>query len=309
MATPLTALRVPADYEAARDRLAHRFREPGVLEVTGEQRGDFLQGQLTQEVKTLAPGQTRPAAGLTPKGKLIYAARVVSLPDRILLLIPAASRERVFQHLTKYVVFQRAYIADRSEEFLRLGLYGSAPEELASAEDLPLPGEREFSAELLVPRAGRERVEAQLARLGSVSVGRETAEILRVEAGRPCFGSDMDESHLPDEIGMDDAISTTKGCYVGQEVVARLRTYGRVNKRLVGFRFPQGSIEPGTLLVNPEVPEPGKIEWGRVTSSVVSPVFGPIGLGFAFREVPIGGKLLAAGNAGKSAIVSGLPFA
>lgn len=301
---------VQADYEAARRGLAHRFREPGVLDVTGEQRIEFLQGQLTQDVKTLASGETRPAAALTPKGKLLYVARVVALPDRVRLLIPAASRERVCKHLAKYVVFQRASIADRSEEFLRIGLYGKVPEELANGQERRLlPGEGEFSAELLTPTSLRERIEALLSKLRSVPVGRETAEVLRVEAGRPRFGSDMDESHLPDEIGMDAAISTTKGCYVGQEIVARLRTYGRVNKRLVGFRFPEGSIEAGTLLVKPDRPEPDKIEWGRVTSATVSPAFGPIGLGFAFRDVPIGGRLHAAGDAGRSAIVSELPFA
>jgi folate-binding Fe-S cluster repair protein YgfZ len=107
---------------------------------------------------------------------------------------------------------------------------------------------------------------------------------------------------------LDAAISTTKGCYVGQEIVARTRTYGRVNRRLVGFRFPDGPVTAGALLKRPEESEPGKIEQGRVTSAVVSPVFGAIGLGYAFRDVPAGARLVAADGAPRAAIVSDLPF-
>jgi folate-binding protein YgfZ len=119
----------------------------------------------------------------------------------------------------------------------------------------------------------------------------------------------MDSSNLPDEVGMDDAISTTKGCYVGQEVVARLRTYGRVNRRLVRFRFEGGPIEPGTALRRPEEKAPARVEAGRVTSSAVSPALGPIGLGFAFRDVASGDRLTSVGNAGDVAVVSEIPAA
>ena len=117
-----------------------------------------------------------------------------------------------------------------------------------------------------------------------------------------------DNSHFPDEVGLDAAISTTKGCYVGQEIVARTRTYGRVNRRLVGFRFPDGPLDAGTLLKRPDESEPGKIERGRVTSAVVSPVFGAIGLGYAFRDVPAGARLISAAGAPRGAVVSSLPF-
>jgi hypothetical protein len=88
-----------------------------------------------------------------------------------------------------------------------------------------------------------------------------------------------------------------------------MRTYGRVNRRLVGFRFSGGAVEPGTLLKLPEEDEPGKIEQGRVTSAAVSPAFGPIGLGFAFREVPVGGRLVSVPNPSLGAVVCSLPFA
>jgi folate-binding protein YgfZ len=139
----------------------------------------------------------------------------------------------------------------------------------------------------------------------------DTAEILRVEAGRPRFGLDIDGTNLPDEAGLATAISATKGCYVGQEIVARRRTYGRMNRRLVGFRFPDGPVPTGTPLSRPDSSEgaPQKAEAGRVASSVVSPRFGPIGLGFAFHDIPVGGRLVSSLDPRRSAIVSALPFA
>lgn len=269
----------------------------------------FLQGQLTQDVKAMSPGEVRPAAGLTPKGRILFLARVLALPDTLRLLVPFDAREVILAHLKKYVIFQKAAIADRSSEFTLIGLYGPRAAGItAPGGAILLPREGEFAAEALVPSERLEDFERILAGAGAAKVTESTAEVLRVEAGRPRFGSDVDDSHFPDEVGLDAAISTTKGCYVGQEIVARTRTYGRVNRRLVGFRFPDGPVAAGALLKRPEETEPGKIEQGRVTSAVVSPVFGAIGLGYAFRDVPAGTGLVSASGAPRAAIVSGLPF-
>ncbi|MGH9317653.1 MAG: YgfZ/GcvT domain-containing protein [Thermoanaerobaculia bacterium] len=299
------------DYRAAKEGLAHRWRPAAVVDITGGDRVAFLQGQLTQDLQRLSTAQVLPAAGLTPKGKLIFIARLIALSDRMRLLLPAISRERVLEHLKKYAAFHEVTVTDRSDDILRIGVH--APERVSlprPPEDaLLLPGEGEFSAEILAAVCDRDQIERWLGAAGSVSISDETAEILRVEAGRPRFGQDADESHLADEVGLEPAISTTKGCYVGQEIVARMRTYGRVNKRLVGFRFPGGLLAAGSVLKKPDEAEAGKLEWGRVTSAVVSPAFGPIGLGFAFREVPPGGHLVDAAGSGRGAVVANLPFA
>ena len=296
----------PPGYTAAREGFAHWIRPAGIIDVAGDDRVAYLQGQLTQEMRNLAPGETREAAGLTPKGKLLFVARVLGLPDRIRLLLPESLRNPALEHLRRYAVFTKVAIEDRSDEFLRVGLYGAgATARAAAPEDvLRLAGQGEFSAELLIPVARRAAIEGLLEAAGSLPVPDETAEILRVEAARPRFGSDMDGTNLPDEVGLAAAISTTKGCYVGQEVVARLRTYGRVNRRLVRFRFPNGAIEPGTALRRPEDEAPTRIEAGRVTSSALSPALGPIGLGFAFRDVAGGDRLLSAADARDVAVVS-----
>ncbi|MEP6767236.1 MAG: hypothetical protein ABJC61_01105 [Acidobacteriota bacterium] len=289
---------------------AYRVRPAAVLDVTGADRAAFLQGQVTQDVRRSEAGDVVPAAGLTPKGKLLFVARLIGMPDRLRLLLPAASREKVLAHLTKYAVFHKVAIEDRSSDFARIGIVGGPlPASAAFSGWLALPGEFEFSGELLVPAADRDQASRTLEAAGAVSLDDASAEILRVEGGRPRFGQDADETNLPDEVGLSDAISTTKGCYVGQEIVARLRTYGRVNRRLVGFRFPEAALPPGTLLKRPDGPEDGKIEMGRVTSAVVSPRFGAIGLGWAFRDVAPGDRLVSAGSPGLSAVPSSLPFA
>jgi folate-binding protein YgfZ len=258
----------------------------------------------------MAEGDARPAAALTSKGKLLFLARLVGLEgDRRRLVLPAAERETALSHLKKFVIFQKVELSDRSQDFVRISLFGPAAADFVTPEEARrLPADGEFSAELLVPSPRREALERALERAGSVALDSETAEVLRVEAGRPRFGRDADSSNLADEVGLDPAISTTKGCYVGQEVVARMRTYGRVNRRLVGFRFPEGAIEAGLVLKLSEEPEPGKIEQGRVTSSIESPAFGAIGLGYAFREVPSGGRLVSAATPERGAVVTALPF-
>ena len=297
------------DDVAARESVAYRVRRCGVLDVAGADRVVFLQGQLTQDVNAMSPGEVRPAAGLTPKGRIVFLARVLVLPDSLRLLVPADAREDILAHLKKYVIFQKVAIADCSSDFVLVGLYGPRAAGIAAPGGaIPLPPEGEFSSETLVASETLEDFERLLAGAGAVSVTESTAEVLRVESGRPRFGSDVDNSHFPDEVGLDAAISTTKGCYVGQEIVARTRTYGRVNRRLVGFRFPDGPVAAGALLKRPEEPEPGKIEQGRVTSAVVSPVFGAIGLGYAFRDVAPGARLVPADGAPRAAIVSTLPF-
>ncbi|MFY9551956.1 MAG: hypothetical protein WAU32_12455 [Thermoanaerobaculia bacterium] len=295
----------PPDYAAARKRLAHRPRR-GVIAVEGTDRATFLQGQLTQDVRGLGPGASRPAAGLTSKGKLLYFGRLVGEPERILLLLPEDAVAGTLAHLAKYAAFQNASVRDATADYVRIALYGPNAADVSAAEGVRLPPEGELAVEILAPAPAGPEFDRRLADAGSVLVTLETAQILRIESGRPRLGRDANETHLPDEVGLQPAVSTTKGCYVGQEVVARLRTYGRVNRRLVGFRFPEETVPEGSVFANPE--KPGH-ELARVTSVAVSPRFGPIGLGLAFREVPEGGTLRSLDAPGRAAIVSALPFA
>jgi folate-binding protein YgfZ len=295
------------DYVAATRDLAHRYRPPGVVAVEGPDRVAFLQGQLTQDVRDLAPLEVRSAAGLSPTGKLLYFGRVLALADRLFLLVPAPVVAAVVTHLSKYAAFQKVSVRDVSADHVRLALYG--PRAAATAVPrgvLLFSGEYEIAAELLAPASAHAAVAEILDGGGSLRVTPEVAEALRVEAGRPRFGQDADSSNLPDEVGLRDAISTTKGCYVGQEVVARLRTYGRVARRLVGLRFSGHPLPEGTVFPDPGRPE---TSLGRVTSRALSPRFGAIGLGLVTRDVADAAALAAAGDPGGVAVVTALPFA
>src|SRR6266545_3454589 len=156
-----------ADYLVAKKGLAHRVRSGGILDVEGEGRDAFLQGQLTQDVAGLPAGEIRPAAALTPKGKLVFLARVIGLPDRLRLIVPAVARATALEHLRRYVVFQKVSISDRSEEFVRIGLYGPGAAAItAGSGQLLLPAEGEFASELLVSSADQEQVERRLESAG-----------------------------------------------------------------------------------------------------------------------------------------------
>jgi folate-binding protein YgfZ len=286
-------------------RLAHRRRALGVLAVSGADREAFLQGQLTQEARGLARGAARRMAGLTARGKLLYFGWLVGENDRALLLVPAPARETARAHLARFAAFQKVSVEDATDRYAVWALYGAAVSALTlSGGVVLLPAEGEMSGSLLVPASEAARVNGALVEAGTQELPESDAEVLRIEAGRPRFGVDADGSNLPDEVGLQDAISTTKGCYVGQEVVARLRTYGKVSRRLVGFRFAHRPLPAGTVFRDPEKPDH---ELGRVTSSADSPRLGPIGLGFASRTVDDGAALEATG--GVSAFVTHLPFA
>ena len=277
------------------------------MAVEGPDREAFLQGQLTQDVRGLAPGASRLAAGLTPKGKLLYFGTLVAEAGRFLLLLPEDAVGAAAAHLAKYAAFQKVSVRDATADYVRVALYGPG----SAAVPLPagavrLPAEWEFAGEIVAAASARDQIFAGLAANDSIEVAEATAEVLRVEAGRPRLLRDATEANVLAELGLDAAISTTKGCYVGQEIVARMRTYGRASRRLVGFRFTAKHVSPGAIFTDPEKPSR---ELARVTSAATSPRFGSIGLGFASRDVSDGAELMQPGDTTPSAAVCGLPFA
>ncbi len=292
------------DYAAALSGLAHRRREGAVLAVSGPDREPFLQGQLTQDVRGLLPGSSRRAAGLTPRGKLLYFGWLAAAPDRLLLVLTGGPAEAVRAHLQRYAVFQKVSVENVSSDYVLFALHGPrAPAAAVPAGAILLGREGEIAVGVLLPSAAAPDFEATLRAAGSAPLSEAAAEALRIEAGRPRFGRDADETNLPDEVGLAEAISTTKGCYVGQEVVARLRTYGKVSRRLVGFRL-GGGARAGSAFEDPEKPSR---ELARVTSAALSPRFGAIGIGMAARDVAEGRALEAPDGGG--AVVVPLPFA
>jgi len=274
----------------------------GLLIVSGPDAADYLQGQLTNDTEAIAPGEWAYAALLDRKGHMQADMRVVRPgegPELWLDLEPeglaAAGR-----HLQMYKIGREVEVADAGDEYTLFSLIGPRATEFARAvEAIALrTGE---GVDLIVPAAERDRIHAALLEAGAVEVSPEAAEILRIETGRPRFGAEMGTETMPAEAGIvERAVSFTKGCYIGQETVARLHYKGKPNRHLRGLRF-SGPARPGESLVV------GEKEVGTVGSAAVSPAFGPIGLAILRREAEPGATV-AVGEDGVTAEVVALPF-
>ncbi len=229
-----------------------------------------------------------------------------------------AALQPVFDAVRHGLVGYDAELHKRTLQTGLLSLLGPQSRELAGVPELPDEEHAHVAAEI-AGRAVRviatdlgvdvlclsedtERVLASLVGAGAVVLPETDAEVLRVESGRPRYGVDLDDSVIPQEAGLNErAVSFTKGCYVGQETVARLFYKGKPNRHLRGLRL-SGPADPGVAL------RLGEREVGTLTSSVVSPTLGPIGLALVRREAPPGAELELAGDDEVTATVVELPF-
>ena len=305
--------------------------------VGGAQAVETLTGLVTSDVGVLRPGAGQYAAALTAKGKVIADLRIFARADDLLLDTPASAGPGFAAMIRKYVNPRLARSADVSAVLRTLGVFGPrAHGALASvllAHGAPaaavaalrgladyhhlgfdLAGARVFVARVpdlggegfdcFVPVEIAELLWSRLLHARATPVGRDATEIARVEAGRPMWGLDMDESTLAQEANFDalDGISYTKGCYTGQETVARVHFRGHVNRCLRGVRSAV-AIPAGAELFDGEKPA------GTMKSSVVSPRLGPIGLAMLRREVETGAEVTARWEGGEGAArVRELPF-
>ena len=275
------------------------------LLLTGPDRRRFLHGMVTNDVNRLQPGRGCRAAMLTVKGKMLADLSVLDCgEDGLLLEMEGAVREKIATALDRHLIMDDVVITDVSAETDELGVYGdgaaaalsgalgvTVPADLAPYHHLSAGGLRVArTPELGVPGfhaiGPADAVAALRARLegdGARPLVEDEAEILRVEAGRPRYGLDMDEERLPMEAGLDDAVSFDKGCYLGQEVIARVTARGHVNRKLMGLRFPGGGPPPPRGAALSHETRPGTA--GTVMTGVQSPRHGTIALGYVHRTV------------------------
>ena len=260
--------------------------ETGRLEMLGADRQRFLNAYATCDVKALAPGDGAYGFLTSAQGRILSDLVVLAHPDRLWLEVGPGQEEAVAGHLRKFVIVDRVEIRPLAD-MLPLTLVGPrAAEVLGSAvESLPDGSWKHArvmvdGTEVTLQRTGRMGApafnlwvsasiaphleEALLAREGVRRVGPEALEILRVEAGIPRFGRDFGPDNFPQETGEDDAVSYTKGCYLGQEVVARIHYRGGVQKRLCRLALDRLPRLGAQLLFE------GR-EVGAVTSAVESP--------------------------------------
>jgi folate-binding protein YgfZ len=324
----------PDGYEAARlgAGLIERPDRSRIL-VSGSDRASYLQGLLTNDIAGLTAGTGCYAAYLTPQGRMIADLWVYELGDAILLSMIPDVKETVLSKLDQFIFSEDVQLADLSDTSASLAVVGPLAAavvggvlEGAGSETLAtLPGHGSLNArvegqpiivlrvsdvgvdgyELVVRPDQLAALEATLLAKGVKRVTAPATEALRIEAGLPLFHRDMDETTIPLEAGIESrAISQTKGCYVGQEVIARVlhRGHGRVVKKLVGLAMEGARVPPPTTTVSVD----GR-DAGNVTSSVYSPALRkPIALAYVHRDFAAPGTVVTL--AGEVARVTNLPF-
>lgn len=290
--------------------------ERGRLLVKGPDGAEYLQGQLTNEIEELEPGRGCYAALLDRKGHIQADMRVLRLAeDEIWIDTEPEGLEAARRHLQMYKIGREVEVEDAAQERAILSLLGPRSAEIAG---VPAPPELSFveakvagvgciavgtrgGIDLIVDTGEADRLREALLETGAAPVGPEAVEILRVEAGVPRFGAEMSSETMPAEAGIvERAISFTKGCYIGQEPVARLHYKGRPNRHLRGLRL-SAPAESGALLCL------GEKEVGRIGTACVSPAHGPIALAVVRREAEPGAEL-SVGEDGVTAQVADLPF-
>jgi len=314
------AARVDLDgqYRALREEVGLVDRsQRGKVAVAGPDSADFLQGQLTNDIEAVAPGHGCYAALLDRKGHMQADLRVLRLDEETIWLdTEPGADEAVLRHLAMYRIGREAEVEDVTAARAILSLIGPRAASLCGGDSLsPEYAHREVeiagtscravASDLgidLICAAGRaERVAGALVQAGAAQVSEGAAEILRVESGRPRFGHEMTTATIPQEAGIDDrAVSFTKGCYIGQETVARLHYKGKPNRHLRGLRL-EAPVADGDAIVLTDR------EIGRIGTAVLSPALGPLALAVIRREAQPGDRVKV-GDSAIGAEVTELPF-
>jgi folate-binding protein YgfZ len=323
-----------AAYQSARRHAALVDRsDRGRIVVTGPDRASYLQGLLTNDIVALNAGQGCYAAYLTPQGRMIADLFVYELGDLMLLSMPLAAKDAVLAKLEQFIFTEDVKLGDVTSTFAQMAVVGPTaaaalsgvlegatggtldgllehgnmrgqfmgqPVIVTRVTDTGEPG---YDVYVEAPHAAGLR--SALAVAGVAELDPDTAEAIRIEAGVPRFGRDMDEATIPLEAGIETrAISFSKGCYVGQEVIIRVlhRGHGRVARKLMGLRIDGDAVPSAGTPVRA-----GSREIGHVTSSALSPAAKqPIALAYLHRDFLTPGTTVSVDSA--TAVVTELPF-
>ena len=304
-----------SDYRSATEACGLLDRsERGKLALTGSEAKSFLQGQVTNDVEALAPGQGCYAAFLTPKGKMLGDLRILDAADEILLDTERVALQELFNMIRRFSIGFDVELHKRTLERGLLSLLGPESDAIAAVGELEHANapvtiggiearaiRTDVGIDLLCDAADLDVLRVALGDAGAVAVSEAVAECLRVERGRPRFGVDLDDTVIPQEAGLNErAVSFTKGCYVGQETVARLHYRGKPNRHLRGLRLTE------VAQTGDELTYDGRVV-GRLGSVALSPRFGPIALALVRREAPVG-SVVAVGDGAAQGEVVELPF-
>ncbi len=322
----LAAATADAEQRALREGCGLLDRcERGKLALTGAGAAEFLNGQVSNDVERLADGEGCYAALLTHKGKMRGDLRILRTSSELLLDTERVALQALFDTIRRFKIGYDVELHKRTLECGLLSLIGPRAREIAGTaaggEALPpaiehahrpatiagrqarlISTARPDGIDVLCGTDDREAVQAALLAAGAEAVSEAAAEVLRVELGVPRYGVDLDESVIPQEAGLNErAVSFTKGCYVGQETVARLYYKGKPNRLLRGLCLGQAAS------TGEEILHAGRVV-GRLGSVAASPSLGPIALALVRREAPPGTSVVVGERAIEGTVIE-LPFA
>ena len=315
------------EYEIVRDGgagLIDLSELRGRIRISGSEATMFLNGLMTNDMKSLAANRWMASVFPTVQGRLIGAVRVIRGSEPSFLIdTETASHEAVLKTISRFTMAGDFKVADVTEETALLTVQGQLAGEViekvfgTSASEIPVNGVSEVRQvtivrathtgengfDILVDAAQKAELLQALEDGGAQPISDDTLEILRVEAGIARFGVDMDDTNVVPETNLDDAVSYTKGCYVGQEIIVRIKHRGHPAKKLTGLKFETDvQIESGAVINSTE-----NQEIGRVTSAVISPRLGSIGLGYVrYEQLTEGTRVIV--SDGIEATVTALPF-
>lgn len=297
----MTTVSIPADYQAALESATLFEEHPaGRILMRGRDRAALLQRLSTNDIERLRPGQGAQTVLTSSIGRIIDLLTIYVFEESLLVVTSIGQGPAVFGYLKKNIFFndqvtlepagrslaQLALYGPRSTEILAevstsaitpLTLHGTAMLQIAGAaiRIARCHGFSDSAYRLFVPSEALESVRAALQQAGSTTLGADSYECLRIEAGLPLFGKELSQEYIPLETGLLEAVSFTKGCYVGQEIIARMESRGRLAKQLRGLRLSEPITNPLPLKLRID----GK-DAGDLTSSTNSPRYGPIALAY-----------------------------
>ena len=313
------------DYEAVREGgagLIDLSASRGRIRVSGSEATMFLNGLMTNDVKSLAANRWMLSVFPTVQGRMIGAVRVIRGSELSFLIdTETASHDAVLKTISRFTMAGDFKVSDVTAETALLSVQGEIAGEVidkvfeTSASEIPVNGVSEVSGvtiirashtgengfDIVVDSSRKAELLQAFETAGAQPISEDTLEILRVEAGIARFGLDIDETNVVPETNLDDAVSYTKGCYVGQEIIVRIKHRGHPAKKLTKLRFQTDTqIESGAVIKSTE-----NQEIGKVTSAVISPHLGSIGLGYVRYEYLAEGTRVVVGDGIDAIITNG----
>ena len=289
-----------SDYKQIRaGKLGYFEQKRGLIEVSGKEAVQFLNGLITNDVAKLEENAQMSAAFPNAQGRLIAAVRVIKRGDKFLFETEVSTHKTVFNNLFRFTYAGDFFVEDLSENYRYFHISDSKFQFSDSIKFQSTSG-----TDVFVPNDSAQNFINKLKEQNAVEISDELYEILRIESGIPLYGIDMDDTTIVPEIGLPEAISYNKGCYIGQEIIARIHFRGHIAKQLTGLVFEDENaiVQPNDELKSSE----GK-NAGRITSVTFSPKLGKaIALAFVRYDFLKEGTELKANDL--TAQVKNLPF-